>query len=117
MPSGYSVCNETEQEVGLSRVLASLPPAAEDLLRTQGIRRSEYTNLLGTFVLWCSDLATEEARALAQILDDAGQDGHEDVFGLRYVIGQRGPDATAEMFRFLLAHPMSGRPAPNAGRP
>ena len=29
----------------------------------------------------------------------------------------RGPDATAEMFRFLLAHRMSAAPAPNAGRP
>jgi hypothetical protein len=74
VPSGYSVCYEPEQGVGLSRVLASLPPPAEDLLRTQGIRRGEYTNLLGTFVYWCSDLATEEARALAQILDDSGQD-------------------------------------------
>jgi hypothetical protein len=42
VPSGYSVCYEPEQAVGLSRVLASLPPPAEDLLRTQGIRRGEY---------------------------------------------------------------------------
>ncbi len=106
VPSGYSVCYEPEQAVGLSRVLASLPPPAEDLLRTQGIKRGEYTNLLGTFVYWCSDLATEEARALAQILDDAGQDPHEDVFGLRYVIGQRGPDATEVSLSFnpLLPH-------------
>lgn len=106
VPSGYSVCYEPEQGVGLSRVLASLPPPAEDLLRTQGIKRGEYTNLLGTFVYWCSDLATEEARALAQILDDAGQDPHEDVFGLRYVIGQRDPDATEVSVSFgpLLPH-------------
>lgn len=40
-------------------------------------------------------MTTEEARALAQILDEAGvRDRHEDVFGLRHVFGARDAGAT-----------------------
>ena len=86
-------CGELSR-VKLSTVLASLPPRAEDMLRTQDITRSEYTNLLGSHVIWCSDMTTDEARALAQILDGAGQERHEDVFGLRYVFEQPAPGTT-----------------------
>jgi hypothetical protein len=84
VPSGYSVCYQGKQGVGLSRVLALLPPAAEDLLRTQDRTQGEYTNLIGSFVYWCSDLTNEEARALERILDRAGVSGTKDVFGLAY---------------------------------
>jgi hypothetical protein len=102
VPSGYSVCYQGEQGVGLSRVLASLPPSAEDLLRNQDRTRGEYTNLLGPFVYWCSDLTNEEARALARILDDAGLNGFEDVFGLRY--GETGVTEVSLDFAPLLPH-------------
>jgi hypothetical protein len=106
IPSRYSVCYEGQDGDDLSRVLASLPPRAEDLHRTQDITRSEYTNLLGSHVFWCSDMTTDEARAFAQILDGAGQERHEDVFGLRYGFAKRGPDATEVSVRVapLLPH-------------
>jgi hypothetical protein len=102
VPSGYSVCYQGEQGVGLSRVLASLPPSAEDLLRTQDRTQGEYTNLLGPFVYWCSDLTNEESRALARILDDAGLNGFSDVFGLRY--GETGMTEVSLEFAPLLPH-------------
>jgi hypothetical protein len=91
VPSGYSVCYEADQGVGWSRVLASFPQQAGDLLSTWDRTTQRFTgNGLGTpFVDWCSKVSTEEARTLAQILDDAGWgDRHEDVFGLRYVFGR-----------------------------
>lgn len=49
----------------------------------------------GSLETWCSDVTTEEARALAQILDEAGvRDRHEDVIGLRHVFGARDAGAT-----------------------
>jgi hypothetical protein len=84
VPSAYSVCLEGKKGLGLSRVLALLPPRAEDLLRTQENTPGTYTNLIGTFVVWCSHLTNDEARALERILDDAGLRGTKDVFGLAY---------------------------------
>ena len=85
VPSGYSVCYFGAQGIGLSQVLALLPPAAGDLLRSQERTHREFT----TFAHWCSDLTNAEARALARILDDAGLNGHEDVFGLTYGVRER----------------------------
>jgi len=97
VPSGYSVCYEAEPGVGLDRVLASLPREAEDLLRSwdRTFEELPFFNLGQGLDIWCSDVRTEEARALAQILDDAGgRERNEDVFGLRYVFGQRDLGAT-----------------------
>lgn len=98
VPSGYWVCYEARQGIGLSSVLSSLPLPAQDLLHTWERTSQELSgNRLGRQPLdiWCSDVTTEEARALAQILDEAGvRDRHEDVFGLRYVFGARDAGAT-----------------------
>ena len=68
-----------------------LPPAAEDLLRSQERTHTKFT----TFALWCSDLTNAESRALARILDDAGVDSHKDVFGAWYgVYGRELAGAT-----------------------
>ena len=72
VPSGYSVCYEGGNGVGLPRLLALLPPAAGDLLRAQENKPMPYTNLAGTFPSWCSELTTQEARKLERILDGAG---------------------------------------------
>jgi hypothetical protein len=109
VPSGYTVCLQGKKGLGLSSVLALLPPAAEDLLRTQENTPDPYTNLIGTFVPWCSQLANDEARALERILDDAGVRGSKSVFGLEY-----GPpdiayaDATEFSLRFNPMFPDQG---------
>jgi hypothetical protein len=84
VPSGYWVCYEGAKGVGLSRVLALLPPAAENVLRAQENTPNTYTRFLGTFTVWCSELTNEEARALERILDAAGVSGTKDLFGLHY---------------------------------
>jgi hypothetical protein len=94
VPSSYSVCYEGTKGVGLSGVLALLPAAAGDLLRVQENKPMPYTNLAGTFLLWCSELTTAEARKLEQILDGAGVRGWKDVFGLTYGAPGPGQDAT-----------------------
>jgi hypothetical protein len=86
VPSGYRVCYEGGVGVGLDRVLALLPPAAENMLRAQ-----ENTRM---FPYWCSELTNEEARALERILDAAGVSGTKDVFGLTYLAPGPGGGAT-----------------------
>jgi hypothetical protein len=92
VPSGYSVCFYGSQGVGLSQLLALFPSAAEEMLRLHGIRREQAP----AFAYWCSDLTNEEARALARILDDAGLEGYEDVFGLTYGVREREPVGAKE---------------------
>ena len=88
--------------VGLSHVLASLPPAATDLLRARETTPGTYTNLVGTFRYWCSDVTNDEARALELILDGAGRGAVEDEFGLRY--GEAGTTEVSLEFALLLPH-------------
>ena len=87
MPSGYWACLEGKRGLGLDRVLALLPPAAENLLRAQENTPDTYTNLVGTFRIWCSELTNEEARGLERILDGAGVRSVKNVFGLAYGVG------------------------------
>jgi hypothetical protein len=108
VPSGYSVCYEGGKGVGLSRVLALLPPAAEALLRAQENTPGTYTNLRGTFPIWCSELTNEEARALERILDAAGVSGWKDVFGLTYGAPGPGEDATEFSLTFSPILPEGG---------
>ena len=84
VPSGYDVCYEGAKGVGRDSVLALLPPRAAGFLSGKESRPNNYTNGIGTFVVWCSDLTNEEARSLERILDDAGWEGRRDVFGLTY---------------------------------
>ena len=86
VPSGYRVCYVGGVGVGLDRVLALLPPAAENMLRAQ-----ENTRM---FPYWCSELTNEEARALERILDAPGVSGTKDVFGLTYLAPGPGGGAT-----------------------
>ena len=81
--SMYSVCFEGQPGNDLAYVLASLPPHADALLRAHDIRRRDYTNLVGSHVMWCSVMATDDARALARSLDQADPERYEDVFGYR----------------------------------
>ena len=84
VPPGYSVCIQGKKGLGLSRILALLPPRAAHLLRGQENTRQHYTNLIGTFHNWCSELTNDEARALERVLDRAGLRSTKDVFGVVY---------------------------------
>ena len=81
IPTRYSVCVRADQGVGFDRVLASLPQAAGDLLRSWP-RTLEVIpqRIVGPDLdHWCSDVTTEEARTLAAIFEDAHLD-HRDMF-------------------------------------
>ena len=98
VPSRYSVCYVTVPGVGLDHVLGSLPRPAEEFLRPLD-RTHEVSDRYGPtgtgFEIWCSTVATDEARSLAGILDDAGtaESVSRDVFGLRYEFGRRDAGA------------------------
>ena len=90
VPSRYSLCFETGQDVGLTRVLASLPRRAEDMVRAWDLtyRADANPDPPEPWYLWCSAVTAERARALAEVLDDAGvQSNGGDVFGLVYTSG------------------------------
>jgi hypothetical protein len=76
VPSRFSVCYEgMDDALPASRILASLPPAAEDLLRSTDRTRAESGPSVdgeGTryWVQYCSEVTTEQARALAEAFDD-----------------------------------------------
>ena len=81
--SKYAVCyggwladqQPAEPEVERSRVLAPLPGAARDLLGDARLRQGPLFGEPGTFrpsYEYCADLTTDEARAIAVALDDAG---------------------------------------------
>jgi len=98
VPSRYSICYVTVPGVGLDRVLGSLPRSAEELLRPldRSHEVSDRYGPVGTgFEIWCSTVATDEARSLAEILEaaDAADSVSRDVFGLRYEFGPRKPGA------------------------
>lgn len=102
VPSRYSVCYSGRDEaLERPRILDMLPAPAEDLLRALDTTRDEFNGSRGSIPYWCSVVTTEEARALAQILNDAGvRERYEDVFGLGYVFGQRDPGAMAVSLSF-----------------
>jgi hypothetical protein len=104
VPSRYAVCLETEQEVGIDAVLASLPQPAEDLLRTRDRTADHFNGLFW----WCSAVTTEEARGLAQIAEDtpSAQLVSSNVFGLVYAFGRRDPSTTDVRLSFgpMLPH-------------
>jgi hypothetical protein len=76
VPSRFSVCYEGRDDpLPASRILASLPPAAEDLLRSverTPVESGPSVDGEGTrdWVQYCSEVTTEEARALAEAFDD-----------------------------------------------
>jgi hypothetical protein len=91
VPSMYEVCYDAGRSgIGLSRVLDSFPQPAEDLLLTWDRTHDESVYMTGEAHdayadIWCSDVATEEARALAQILGDAGIPESQELVGTHMV--------------------------------
>jgi hypothetical protein len=92
VPSRYSLCVESAQLVGLARAMASLPQPAQDLLDAWDLTYRESTYSEGRY--WCSAVTTERARALAEVLDEAGIGSNGgDIFGLVYHSGPRNGSA------------------------
>jgi hypothetical protein len=101
VPSRYAVCyGGFPQPIEVSRVLSLLPTQAADLLRAKDLREEQGGDL-------CSDATTEEARALAETLDDGGAEqsglgdgrGPARAFRLEYSFAVPGsPDESAHVF-------------------
>jgi hypothetical protein len=80
--SEYAVCHggwPPDKKIGQSRILALLPPVVRDLLGDAPLRQGPLFGAPGNFrpsYEYCADMTTDEARAVAVALDDAGF--HED---------------------------------------
>jgi hypothetical protein len=80
--SKYTVCHggwPPDQHIGRSRILALLPPVVRELLGDASLRQGPLFGEPGNFrpsYEYCADMTTDEARAVAVALDDAGF--HED---------------------------------------
>jgi hypothetical protein len=79
--SRYTVCAEGDPSIELTRLLALIPAPAEDLLRVKDWTSGEWE---GT-TYYCSQVTTDEARAVAEALDEAaGYAVLEDALGAEY---------------------------------
>jgi hypothetical protein len=107
--SRYSVCLETDEGQGLEAALVTLPRPAADQLR--GLRWThEVIELVpgrSTIDVWCSFVMTEEARIIAEAIDEAdtAYSVRRDVFGLRYAFEQRDADTADVTLTFEPALP------------
>ncbi len=73
VPSRYSVCYMGQDEpLGRPQILDLLPAPVGDLLRTLDLTQSYPNGFRDSHPFWCSVVTTEEARGLAEILEDAG---------------------------------------------
>lgn len=103
--SAYTVCLEAEQEVGTDRLVGSLPPQAEELVRSWDLSYVAWDPAL-PYNSACSTVTTERVRALAQALDEASIP--QSAFGdeVEYDVHPRNPDLTDVVLAFypLLPH-------------
>lgn len=105
--SKYAVCYggwPPDHQVERSRVLALLPPAARDLLGgdtplRQGPLFGEPGNYRPSYE-YCSDMSTEDARAIAVALDDAGLQ-RQGAFRLNYRLEARGTGPETRAFIYF----------------
>jgi len=84
VPSKYAVCLEAGppwQPIDPSHILTLLPAQVEDLLRARGFDRYAKWPYTG---FACSKVTTEEARALADALEDAGLERVDRAYRLAY---------------------------------
>ena len=94
--SKYAVCyaaSPPDQQIERSRLLALLPPAARDLLGDASLRQGPLFGEPGNFrpsYEYCSDKTTDEARAVAAALDDAGLERGGETYELHYRIEAPG---------------------------
>ena len=108
--SKYAVCYSgwpPDQQLERSRILALLPAAVRDLLGGATLRQGPLFGEPGNFrpsYEYCSDLTTDEARAIAVALDDAGLERGGDAYRLHYRIeapGSRPGEASVDFEPYL----------------
>jgi hypothetical protein len=110
--SKYAVCYGgwlPDQQIERSRVLGLLPAAARDLLEDATLRQGPLFGEPGNFrpsYEYCSDMTTDEARAVAVALDDAGLERASGANRLHYRIEAPGsnPDEASVYFEPYLPH-------------
>jgi hypothetical protein len=107
--SRYSVCLETDRGDRLEAALVTLPRPAADQLR--GLRWTHQViqpdRPASRIDVWCSFVTTEDARAIAEIIDEAdtASSVRRDVFGLRYAFEHRDADTADVTLSFEPALP------------
>ena len=117
VPSHYAVCIETSPPKDASQLLSLLPARAADVLRSNSrtrlddgvfgnTREDERMRVLGRRVTYCSNLATEEAREVAEALSGLDQDPRWGRATLAYRVaeGARDWEATAIWFEPYFPH-------------
>ncbi len=110
--SKYAVCYSgwpPDQQVERSRLMALLPPATRDALGDAALRQGPLFGAPGNFrpsYEYCADLTTDEARAVAVALDDAGLERGGNTYQLQYRIEAPGssPGEAAVWFEPYLPH-------------
>jgi len=112
VPSAYAFCFAVwPAELGSDpeRVSTALPAPARDLLRSKDTTRRPWTgnNGQGGYTT-CAEMATEDARALAQVLDESGFEvngvGGEGSYSVPYVFEIPGPGDGYAQFLPVLPH-------------
>jgi hypothetical protein len=110
IPSRYWICYGADQGVGLGRVLASLPQPVEDLLGSWERTHQVFAGRPGPgqrgLENWCSHVTTQQARALAKLLDNAHIGVFESGSAPIYVSRHREPYTPEVMIDFspILPH-------------
>jgi hypothetical protein len=113
VPSHYAVCIETSPPKDASHLLSLLPAPAADVLRANSWTRLDgdvfdatLNVVVGRRVTYCSKLATEEAREVADALSGLDQDPRWGRHTLAYRVAEGAEDweATAIWFEPYFPH-------------
>ncbi|HEX7145786.1 MAG TPA: hypothetical protein VF225_10810 [Gaiellaceae bacterium] len=103
VPSHYAVCIETSPPKAASQLLSLLPARAADVLRANSVTRLDWGVAATTY---CSKLATEKAREVAEALSGLDQDPRWQRHTLAYRVaeGAHNWEATAIWFEPYFPH-------------
>ncbi|HEX6230868.1 MAG TPA: hypothetical protein VF029_04090 [Actinomycetota bacterium] len=109
VPPRYAVCYRAlRSRVDPARILTWLPTPAAELLGAGVFDVRSRGLWLRGFDAGCSALTTEDARAVARALEDAGhaEDEFQNVYGLTYYVDATGPVGNDAVIRFepILPH-------------